>query len=79
MSAASFLRKEKSEGGGSEGNGEEQDHVKNVNHAIDNILNQCIRFLDHEALDRVIQTSRCSKSQYNEEEIMAAIDQLFSK
>ncbi len=77
MSAASFLRKERSEGGGSEGDGDEQDHVKNVNPAIHDILNQCIRFLDHEALDRVIQTASCFKSQYNQR--MVAIDLLFSK
>ncbi len=79
MSAASFLHKERSVGEGSKGDGDEQDHVKFVNHVNHNILDPCIRLLDHEVLERVIQTARWSKSQYNEEEIMAAIDQLFSK
>ncbi len=71
MSAVSFLRKERCEGEGSEGDGEEQDHV---NHYI---LDPCIRLIDHEALDRVIQTAICFKS--NEEEIMAATYHWFSK
>ena len=47
-------------------------------HASHKILNPCIQFLDHEVLDRVIQTARCFKRQYNEQEIMAAIDHLLS-
>jgi hypothetical protein len=48
------------------------------NHAANNILDPCIRFLDHEILDKIIQGARCLKNIFNEEELMAAIDHLFS-
>ncbi len=48
------------------------------NHAANNILDPCIRFLDHEALTRIIQAARCLKNIFNEDELMAAIDHLFS-
>ena len=48
------------------------------NHAANNILDPCIRFLDHEILDRIIQGARCLKNIFNEDELMAAIDHLFS-
>jgi hypothetical protein len=48
------------------------------NHAANNILDPCIRFLDHEALTRIIQAARCLKNIFNEDELLAAIDHLFS-
>jgi hypothetical protein len=48
-------------------------------HALHNILDACIRFLDPEFLNRVIQTVRSAKNFYNEAELMDAIDHLFSE
>jgi len=48
------------------------------NHAANNILDPCVRFLDHELLTRIIQGARCLKNIFIEDELMAAIDHLFS-
>jgi hypothetical protein len=48
------------------------------NHAANNILDPCVRFLDHELLTRIIQAARCLKNIFNEDELRAAIDHLLS-
>ena len=48
-------------------------------HASHNIVDPCTRFFDHEALNRVIQTTRGLKNPNNEEELLAAIDHLLSE
>jgi hypothetical protein len=50
-----------------------------LNHAANNITNSCVRYLDHEFLNRLIQAIKCAKSIYTEDELMAAIDHLFSE
>jgi hypothetical protein len=49
------------------------------NHAANNILDGCIAICDHEVLDKVIQVAKSLKNTHNEEEILAAIDHLFSE
>jgi hypothetical protein len=48
------------------------------NHAANNILDPCVRFLDHEILMKIIQGARCLKNIFIEDELMAAIDHLLS-
>jgi hypothetical protein len=50
-----------------------------MNHAAHNITQPCTNYLDHEFLNRVIQAVKCAKSIYNEDELMAAINFLFSE
>jgi hypothetical protein len=49
------------------------------NHALNNITNPCTNFLDHEFLSRLTQAVKCAKSMWNEDELIAAINFLFSE
>jgi hypothetical protein len=50
-----------------------------LNHGLNNITNACMKYLDHEFLDRIIQAIRCVKSLFNESELMAAINHFFNE